>query len=413
MQFVALPIELRVIVVAMISIVAARLANWAIYNWAFYCRDLGPWTPAPQGFPARSWHDSLPIFGWYRLRRESPVHGPRYWLRPMLIELFFPLAATWYYHFYVSGGTLPTGQALRMLEPQLHWQYSGHFILMFLMTVATFIDFDEQSIPDYVTVPGTVIGLLGAALAPAWLPWHPSRGSVEELHANLPDGWPLWLNGHYGLLVALLIVVIWGFALLERRWIIRRGVRKGVQYFVARMFRNTALWRMVLVVTLLIMLGVSAAWLVQLQRWPYLMSSLLGMAFAGGVTWAVRLSATWGLRMEALGFGDVTLMAMIGTYVGWQPSLLIFFIAPLVSIVFVLLRWIVTGDAATPYGPYLCAATVLLLVGWDALWNRWAADLFSLGAGTIVGIVVACVVLMGAMLWIWRLIKEALGIAGP
>jgi len=138
----------------------------------------------------------------------------------------------------------------------------------------------------------------------------------------------------------------------------------------------------------------------------------MGLAFAGGVTWAVRLSASWGLRVEALGFGDVTLMAMIGTYVGWQASLLIFFIAPLVAIAFVLVRWLITGDSATPYGPYLCAATVLLLVYWDRLWTHWAAGMFALGPAMIVAIVVSCVVLMGAMLWIWRLIKQALGIAG-
>jgi leader peptidase (prepilin peptidase)/N-methyltransferase len=297
----------------------------------------------------------------------------------------------------------------------LHCQFVGHFVLLTLMCIATFIDFDEQSIPDYVTVSGTVVGLLGAGLMPAWLPFFSAPLGVEELHANLPAAWPDWLNGPWGLWIAWLIVAVWGFALLERRWIGRRGWRKGVQFFVARMFRNRWLWRIICGVSACMLVGVTLAWYsaaINPGRWTFLLSSLMGLAFAGGVTWGVRLSATWGLGVEALGFGDVTLMAMIGTYIGWQPSLLVFFIAPLVSIVFVLLRWMVTGDAATPYGPYLCAATVLLLVYWDGLWNRWAAEIFGLGPDMIVGIVVGCVVLMGAMLWIWRLIKQALGIAG-
>ena len=110
-----------------------------------------------------------------------------------------------------------------------------------------------------------------------------------------------------------------------------------------------------------------------------MLSSLFGLAFAGGVTWGVRLSASAGLGVEALGFGDVTLMAMIGTYLGWQPSLLVFFIAPLVAILFVLLH-VITGDTATPYGPYLCAAAAIVLVYWHELWTEWAARMFTFGA---------------------------------
>lgn len=403
------------VLVALLALAAARFINWAVCHWAYFRREAGPWAAAPTGYPPHRSLDHLPVWGWFSLRREAPALGQWFWLRPLLIELLFPLAMVWYYHFYIGGGTLPLGQVAKVAMGDLHWQFVGHFILFVWMMIATFIDFDEQSIPDYVTIPGTVIGLLGAAFAPAWLPFHQAPLAVEELHANIPEPWPAFLNGAWGLAIGLFIIAVWGFALLDRRWVGRRGPSKGVQYFFARMFRHPWLWKVVLLVTGLLAAGVSLAWSsAQLNpgRWTYLLSSLMGLAFAGGVTWAVRLSASWGLRVEALGFGDVTLMAMIGTYVGWQASLLIFFIAPLVAIAFVLVRWLITGDSATPYGPYLCAATVLLLVYWDRLWTHWAAGMFALGPAMIVAIVVSCVVLMGAMLWIWRLIKQALGIAG-
>ncbi len=332
-------------------------------------------------------------------------------MRPLLVELLFPVAIAWYYHFYVSGGALPNRAAAMALQPEMHWQFVGHFVLFALMTIATFIDFDEQSIPDFVTIPGTAIGIVGAALAPAWLPFHVAKFGVSELHAATPGAWPIWLNGIWGLLIALAILVVWGFALLERRVILRRGVGKAIQYFIARMFRHPLLWKVVIGVTSCLLLFVVVCWQLKIGRWELLLSSLLGLAFAGGVTWGVRISASYGLGVEALGFGDVTLMAMIGTYVGWQPSLLIFFIAPLVAILFVIVRTIITGDSATPYGPYLCAAAVIVLVYWDALWTGWAAPVFALGA-LILGIVVACVFMMGALLWIWRLIKQGLGIGG-
>lgn len=413
--FILLSMPLRMLIIAILALAAARFINWAVCNWAYFRRPAGPWAAPPPGYSPHTSRDHWPILGWLALRREAPVWGKWFWLRPMLIELLFPLAMLWYYHFYVNGGSLPMGQVAKVSGGDLHWQFVGQSILFVLMMIATFIDFDEQSIPDYVTIPGTLIGLLGAALAPAWLPFHQAPLGIEELHANMPDPWPTFLNGPWGLAIGLATVGVWGFALLDRRWTGRRGVSKGVQYFLARMFRHRWLWKVVLLVTVVLAAGVGLAWgsaRMNPGRWTYLLSSLMGLAFAGGVTWAVRLSASWGLRVEALGFGDVTLMAMIGTYVGWQASLLIFFIAPLVSIVFVLLRWLITGDTATPYGPYLCAATVLLLVYWDRLWTGWAAPMFDLGPAMIVAIVVSCVVLMGAMLWIWRLIKEALGIAG-
>ena len=46
-------------------------------------------------------------------------------------------------------------------------QCLSHLILVSLMIVATFIDFDEQTIPDEITVTGTVVGLVLAALLPA------------------------------------------------------------------------------------------------------------------------------------------------------------------------------------------------------------------------------------------------------
>ena len=123
----------------------------------------------------------------------------------MLLEAFFPAFITWYYCQYVSGGMFPEQKIDGPLQPALlnalHWQFLGHFVLFTLMLVATFIDFDEQSIPDFVTVPGTVIGLLGASWSPAWLPFHQplpvGRPPVmpQELHALIPEAWPEWLNG--------------------------------------------------------------------------------------------------------------------------------------------------------------------------------------------------------------------------
>ncbi len=407
-SFISLSISVRMLCVLMVAILAARLANWAIYNWAHFSRRLGPWTAGTPSSP-RTWADHLPVYGWWLMRRESKTHGRNFWLRPLLIELILPLAMVWYYRFLIEGGTLPAPYSIlsKAIQPDLHGQFLGNLVLIVLMVIATFIDFDEQSIPDYVTVPGTIIGLLGAAWVPGWMGVDCFSGLPTEMHALAPDSWQDGLNTTVGLYFALAIVVVWTFALLDRRLILRRGFGKAIQYFFAGMFRHPWLWKSIVIIGLLIALGVMYAWRLPIVRWQYLLSSLFGLACAGGITWAVRIVASAALRAQALGFGDVTLMAMIGCYVGWQASLLIFFMAPLMAVVIVVVQYLITREKAAPYGPYLCAATLAVLVKWEGLWT-WAAGLFSTLGTTVLVILATCVVVMGAMLWIWRLIREAI-----
>ncbi|MFN3190097.1 MAG: prepilin peptidase [Aureliella sp.] len=429
------------LLVFFLALAGSRFVNWAIYTWAWNARALGPWAPPPvvgkrkgerrenrkgkskgkgkngpqTEFPPRTWVDHLPILGWYRLRAESAVHGRGYWIRPLCIELFLPILLAWYFHVSISGIHLPPAfrtPANLALTSEIWWRFAGHFVLLHLLTIATFIDFDEHTIPDFVTVPGTIIGLLGAAFAVAWLPPELAGPKMIELRHNLPGPWPTWMNGPWGLGLAITILLVWCFALLDRRWITRRGLGKAIQYFFARAFRVPLLWGSIFAVTAgLIGLTVYSYYCLPGGRWTYLLSSLIGLAVAGGITWGLRISASTGLGVEALGFGDVTLMAMIGTYIGWQPSLLVFFISPMIAILFVLIRAILTGNTMTPYGPYLCAGTVVVLVGWESLWFGWASRFLILG-NTLLGIVIACIALMGVLLFIWRLIKQALGLGG-
>jgi prepilin signal peptidase PulO-like enzyme (type II secretory pathway) len=72
---------------------------------------------------------------------------------------------------------------------------------------------------------------------------------------------------------------------------------------------------------------------------------------------------------EALGFGDVTLMAMVGAFVGWQVVWISFFVSPFFALFFVILFWVMTRDSSTPFGPYLSMGVVYVLWDWARLWN--------------------------------------------
>ena len=52
---------------------------------------------------------------------------------------------------------------------------------------------------------------------------------------------------------------------------------------------------------------------------------ILGWLIGAGVTQSVRVAGTRWFKREAMGFGDVTLMGMIGAFLGWQAAILSFF----------------------------------------------------------------------------------------
>lgn len=97
--------------------------------------------------------------------------------------------------------------------------------------------------------------------------------------------------------------------------------------------------------------------------------SISGALMGAGLMWMARVVSHLILGIPAIGFGDVTLMAMIGAFLGWQPTLCALAIAPLVGLVLGLGGRILTGRAFVAFGPYLCIAAFLVLCTWGYLWE--------------------------------------------
>jgi prepilin signal peptidase PulO-like enzyme (type II secretory pathway) len=115
--------------------------------------------------------------------------------------------------------------------------------------------------------------------------------------------------------------------------------------------------------------GIATQWSFGSVGWQILLTAITGMVFGGGLIWAVRIVGQVALRKEAMGFGDVTLMAMIGAYLGWQAALIIFFASPLAALVVALAQWALTGRRDIAFGPYLCVAALAVLVYWGTIWE--------------------------------------------
>jgi prepilin signal peptidase PulO-like enzyme (type II secretory pathway) len=201
---------------------------------------------------------------------------------------------------------------------------------------------------------------------------------------------------------------MWCIALVHRPLHMRRGFVFGLQLIGARIAREFArpplLWLAVVGA-----LAIAGVWYRGGPAWVGLFTALVGMIGGSAIVWGVRIAATHALRREALGFGDVTLMMMVGAFLGWQAGVVVFFAAPFVGgIVIALLLLILRRSDEIFFGPFLCLAALIVMLGWAYWWNADSATQQVFGEGRLVAAMLAGgVAVMWAMLVLWRNIKEA------
>src|SRR5437867_2478084 len=93
------------------------------------------------------------------------------------------------------------------------------------------------------------------------------------------------------------------------------------------------------------------------------LQALLGAAVGFVLLWLVGMAGTWVFKEEAMGGGDVKMMAMVGSFVGWRGVLLTVFAgAALGSLIFIPLS--IKKKRLVPFGVFLAVgAAVAFLFG--------------------------------------------------
>ena len=367
-------ISLLGFIIALLGLILGPAVNYAIYQFAYFPRLISPWQRTPDS-PTRPLFQKVPVLGWLARTNESDKHGWLFWLRPMLIELSVPITLWWLYSYIMDGGLLPLGVPPAS-EYVLFQSYVCVALLTLLLTVATFIDFDERSIPDAITVPGTCFAVIMSAAFPDWRlkeldPTVWPTVSTVDLHANSPFLWPAsWIQGgSLSLFLAIFFWLGWCFAVLNRVWITRRGWKKAWNYFWAYLARDPWTIRVIWMAVVGTVGIIAAYYFLTPSRWESMLSSLFGIGLGGLLVWSFRIVAAVVLKKEALGFGDVTLMAMVGAFTGWQVVWISFFLSPFFGLIFVIGFWLVTRDSSTPFGPYLSMGVVYTLYNWANIWT--------------------------------------------
>lgn len=344
--------------------------------------------------------------------------------------------AVWFFQGQVMGTLWLLWNHQIPITPTCFWSLAARcafqLILAGLMLAASLIDFDEKTIPDRITITGTLLALGVSFLFPLTIGTY-SNGTTlqilpvtqlldfplspvesgEELITPLNGTSPLppldvmrgESSGTFGLASALLCWWGWCFALMERHWRLKRGWRWAWRIFWARLARTPStrrLWNLGKWGTFLIIFLWATAW----PQWLSVWSTLMGMGIAGGFMWLIRIAGQFAMNREAMGFGDVTLMAMLGAFLGWQPCLILFFIAPFAGLVLGILFLLLFRDPEIPFGPFLCAAALVTMLNWPTLWNltfpvfQLGTLLFTFGLGLLLLMVILLSLIQVVKRWV-------------
>jgi leader peptidase (prepilin peptidase)/N-methyltransferase len=208
------------------------------------------------------------------------------------------------------------------------WKAWAHHCALFcFLFMATVCDLDHREIPLGITVPGTLVGLFFAI----WLPWPWPHGLLEANDRMVPESsWSNEMNHIVG------GVYPWPF------------------------------W------------GPLPPWFAPGYNWQTgLVTGVLGAAVGWLMVWGIRFIFSKALGFEAMGLGDADLMALAGSFLGWQGMVVGFILGVFVGLFFGIGQWLFRGDNALPFGPSLAIGVLISCFGWPLFAPRFQALFFS------------------------------------
>ena len=437
------PVAAQAVVFFILGAVLASAANYFADRFGWTPRYRSPWRRFPAGVegPRRSWAARIPVVGWLataRLRRGKAVDVAKnktafdfsalpgwesrwFWLRPTIVEALFATLLAWRF-CVLTDDVASDAEAGRAL---VFW--GAETVLYWLALCMTLVDFDDYIIPDAAVIPGAVVGLTLATVLPfltvapvAWpldLSGASSTNDVFLFAAFLSESFGLGSSPGVvrGFVFAGIAAIwtFWNFALLERRFPARRlGFGRAAAIFCRRLRRSSltpilaAVWAVGLVGIAVVGWGdASAGTFAEIEptgnafvgRTTFdrplsasggLANAAFGLLVGATIIWAVRIIGRSALGVEAMGFGDVAALGVIGAFVGWQGAVVAFFVAPFFGLLFGFLRRFSDSSPEIPYGPFLCGGAVVYLAfrgNFDAYLEPFFRDPLFLAGLAVVG----------------------------
>ena len=372
----------RVEAVAGDGILREFYRSWEALSW--------PPSHCPICSKRLKWYDNLPVVGWLKLRGRCRFCGEPISIRYPVVEAITGLLFVLYYVlFFMVGfgpcvthstaeGTLHYAAASMSIVD--HWPiYLLDMMLVSALLAASLIDAELFIIP--IEIPWFIVPFALAEHAiwdrPGWPGSLTPSGPAAALAAGAAIGlilsFALWRRG------ILPTSFADGGPMLEvdkarasakgappqepapeyTPGDIRREIRKEMLFLLPPLglgLLSAVLdWRVA---------PITRFWdSVLATGWAGgLLGSILGLLVGGFVVWLARILGSYGFGREAMGMGDVHLMAAVGAVIGGGAATVSFFLAPFFGIVLAIYLMITRTRRELPYGPYLSLATAFVIL---------------------------------------------------
>ena len=335
------PETIPAVVAGLFGAILGSFLNVVVYRLPRNESVVTPRSRCPKCGTMVSWYDNVPVLSWLVLRGRCRHCGNPISIQYPLVEA--AVALTWALSFYYLG---------------VSWEALSAAVFITLLLGILLTDAQHFIIPDELSLGGLAVGMTFAIMSDAFaLPvraglvalylvtaglYFVSERRVARQAAALPPGHRLpAAHPTYDLVVLLPVVVVWlGHYLLQRL--------QGATVYSA----STVGFACTGALT-----GFGLLWLVKAAG-----NTALRRGWIGGQEITETLGADE--PVSAMGGGDLKMMAMIGSFLGWRGVILTIFLGALTGTVVYLPFLFRQKKPLVPFGIYLAlGAFVTLLAG--------------------------------------------------
>lgn len=325
-----------------------------------------------------TWYDNLPLLGYVMLRGRSRCCGTAFSPRYVVMEIITGVLTAgllWW-----SLTMMPPAEWLLLagIPETVATGISAAVILAFafMLLVASVIDFDHMIIPDELTIAFQACGpllALGCASSMSfsflWSPatWLGETGAFVT-HADNSTFIALVLGGGGAAIALLALSLPVAYAVYVRkaphqqRWSDKDygAFRTSVWWFMAVSFLH--------LIVIMVFVSLGKPWANDAA--VHMTIACAGSLFGWWILYGVGLVGTVLLGRNAMGFGDVKLLAPIGALLGPIGVLYTVLVASLVGVMVGLPGRLLKAQREIPFGPSLSVGAIVVLLFGVSL-HRW------------------------------------------